>query len=56
MAGDKGSRRFIRLWWVLAFTAGAVAGAASITLSRAAVHGLVDRRRMRHAHSGYRDL
>jgi hypothetical protein len=33
MAGDKGSRRFVRLWWVLAFTIGAVAGAASITLA-----------------------
>ena len=32
MAGDNGSRRFIRLWWVVAFTAGAVSGAASITL------------------------
>jgi hypothetical protein len=32
MAGEKGSRRFIRLWWVLAFSAGAVAGAASIAL------------------------
>ncbi|MGA2409125.1 MAG: hypothetical protein ABSG46_01900 [Candidatus Binataceae bacterium] len=32
MAGDKGSRRFIRLWWVLAFTAGAIAGALSISL------------------------
>ena len=32
MAGDKGARRFIRLWWVIAFTAGAVAGATSITV------------------------
>jgi hypothetical protein len=32
MAGDKRSRRFIRLWWTLAFTAGAVAGTVSITL------------------------
>jgi hypothetical protein len=32
MAGDSGSRRFMRLWWVLAFTAGAVVGAASIIL------------------------
>ena len=32
MAGDKGSRRFVKLWWVLAFTAGAAVGAASIIL------------------------
>jgi len=32
MAGDNGSRRFVRLWWVLAFTAGAAVGAASIIL------------------------
>jgi hypothetical protein len=32
MAGDGGSRRFVRLWWVLAFTAGAAVGAASIIL------------------------
>lgn len=32
MAGDNGSRRFVRLWWVLAFTVGAAVGAASIIL------------------------
>jgi len=32
MAGDQSSRRFVRLWWVLAFTGGAVAGATSISL------------------------
>ena len=32
MAGDKGSRRFVRLWWVLAFTAGAAAGAISMSV------------------------
>jgi hypothetical protein len=32
MAGDNGSRHFVRLWWVLAFTAGAAVGAASIVL------------------------
>jgi hypothetical protein len=32
MAGDNGSRRFIRLWWVIAFTAGAAVGATSIVL------------------------
>jgi hypothetical protein len=32
MAGDNGSRRFVRLWWVLAFTAGAAIGAASVIL------------------------
>lgn len=33
MAGDKGSRRFVRLWWVLAFSAGAIAGAGSMNLA-----------------------
>jgi hypothetical protein len=33
MAGEKGSRRFVKLWWVLAFTIGAVAGATSIALA-----------------------
>ncbi|HUN58181.1 MAG TPA: hypothetical protein VMU41_08705 [Candidatus Binataceae bacterium] len=32
MASDNGSRRFVRLWWALAFTAGASAGATSIIL------------------------
>jgi hypothetical protein len=33
MAGDKGSRRFVRFWWVLAFTLGAIAGAGSLMLA-----------------------
>jgi hypothetical protein len=32
MAGDGGSRRFVRFWWVLAFILGASAGAFSVTL------------------------
>src|ERR1700726_214566 len=32
MAGDDGSRRFVRFWWVLAFIVGASAGAFSVTL------------------------
>jgi hypothetical protein len=31
MAGDGGTRRFVKLWWVLAFMAGASAGALSVT-------------------------
>jgi hypothetical protein len=32
MPGEKGSRRFVKLWWVLAFTVGAIVGAGSIVL------------------------
>src|SRR2546426_310728 len=31
MAGDGGTRRFVKLWWVLAFMAGVSAGALSVT-------------------------
>jgi hypothetical protein len=31
MAGDGDSRRFVKLWWVLAFLAGIPAGALSVT-------------------------
>ena len=31
MAGDKGSRRFVVLWWVLAFMAGIPAGVVAVT-------------------------
>ena len=31
MAGDEGSRRFVVLWWVLAFMAGVPAGVLSVT-------------------------
>jgi hypothetical protein len=31
MAGDEGSRRFVMLWWVLAFMAGIPAGVLAVT-------------------------
>ena len=31
MAGDEGSRRFVVLWWVLAFIAGVLAGVLAVT-------------------------
>jgi hypothetical protein len=33
MAGGNGSRRFVRFWLVIAFLAGATAGAVSVTLA-----------------------
>jgi len=32
MAGDNSSRRFVKLWWLLAFMAGIAAGALCVTL------------------------
>lgn len=33
MAGDNGSRQFVKTWWALAFMLGAVSGAAAVTLA-----------------------
>jgi hypothetical protein len=32
MAGDYGSRRFVKLWWVMAFMAGVAVGAVAIVV------------------------
>lgn len=33
MAGDNGSRHFVKTWWALAFMLGAISGAAAVTLA-----------------------
>jgi len=33
MAGDNGSRRFIKVWWAFAFTLGAITGAVAVTFA-----------------------